>query len=616
MGEAGGQALCTSVERSAGPCCIQTAMGTEVAGRTAAARGGSAGDGGDRRGRYRRLAALPWTDGTRRATATAAAAAAAAGWLSLMLSLPRHSDGTALYDAGVPMHLPPDWSLYHTTAELAAAYAAAVPPCPYASFLDVPVPPANGSGVTRGGGVGGGGGDGDKEESHILIPVVRLTAPPRRAAWGWASAPSPPPRKKVALLVFGEHGRELISAQVGLRLLTLLCPIPADAVGEAATAAAKLAAASSRVTAAEMAGLVAELARTELVLLPLAVPEGRVAVERGHSCARLNSRGVDVNRNFGYAWGGTDATSLPPEECPGPAPFSEAHPRRVAALVTATRPDAYVSVHAGDSALLTPWDCGCGPVSGASAAEDARLANDRARKKVLTRAVNELRSAHCPTCAAGTAVGLFGYNAYGTAGDWVWAVSGARWVLTWEVYGDGGAHHDDCVRMFNPVGAAGVSSVVENWARAAFTLARAMHAADEPANGTAPAGVGAAGLASGWGSFGGAAGSAWPVRRLVSVGPGRNDGGFSGTWGGYMTASAALSAASIGVLLFAMRGRGDSGQRGRVADGSPGSTVQFAPTNSDSGGSHMMSPSSSVGGVGDADGEGGGGPGDTYLKLA
>lgn len=616
MREGGSEALCASVERSASPRYMWAAMGNKEAGGTAAAGGGSGGDGGDRRGRYRRHSALPWTGGTRQATATGAAAAAAAGWLLLVLSLPRQGGGTALFNAGVPMHLPPDWSLYHTTAELAAAYAAAVPPCPYASYLDVPVPPANASGVTRGGGVGGGGGDAGEEKPDTPIPVVRLTAPPQRAAWGWVSASSPPPRKKVALLVFGEHGRELISAQVGLRLLTLLCPIPADAVGEAAAAAAKLAAASSPVAAAETASLVAELARTELILLPLAVPEGRVAVERGHSCARLNARGVDVNRNFGYAWGGTDATSLPPEECPGPAPFSEVHPRRVAALVTATRPDAYVSVHAGDAALLTPWDCGCGPVPGASAAEDARLADDRARKKVLNRAVNELRSAHCPTCAAGTAVGLFGYNAYGTGGDWVWAVSGARWVLTWEVYGDGGAHHDDCVRMFNPVGAASVSSVVENWARAAFTLARAMHAADEPANGTAPAGVGTAGLASGWGSVGGAAGSAWPVRRLVGVGPGRHDGGLSGTWGGFMTASAALSAASIGVLLFAMRGRGDSGRRGRVADGSPGSTVPLTPSHSDCGSSRVLSPSSSARGVGDADQEGSGGPGDTYLKLA
>lgn len=592
------------------------AMGEGEAGGPAAAGGGGGDDGGDRRRRYRRPAALPRAGDTRRATATGAAVAAVAGWLLVVLSLPRHGVGTALFDAGVPMHLPPDWSLYHTTAELAAAYAAAVPPCPYASFFDVPVPPANGSGLTGGGG-GGGGGDGGKEEPTIPIPVVRLTAPPVWAAWGWASAPSPPPRKKVALLVFGEHGRELISAQVGLRLLTLLCPIPADAVGVAAAAAAKLAATSSPVAAAETAALAEELSRTELILLPLAVPEGRVAVERGHSCARLNSRGVDVNRNFGYVWGGTDATSLPPEECPGPTPFSEAHPRRVAALVTATRPDAYVSVHAGDAALLTPWDCGCGPVSGVSASEDMRLAEDRERKKVLNDAVDALRSAHCPTCASGTAFSLFGYNAYGTGGDWVWAVAGARWVLTWEVYGDGGAHHDDCVRMFNPVGAVGVSSVVENWARAPFTLARAMHATDVAGNATAAAGVGAAGLVSGWGSIGGAVGSAWPVRQLVSFGAGNDAGSLSGSFGGFMTASAALSAASLGVLLVAMRWRTGSGRRGRAVDGSPGATVSLVPlSNSDCGRSPIVSSSSSIRGVGDKDREGGGAPGDTYLKLA
>lgn len=585
-------------------------------GGCAAADGGGGSGGGDRCRRYPRPAGSPpWAGGTGGAATTGAAAAAAAGWLLLVLCLPRHGGGTALFNAGVPMHLSPDWSLYHTTAELAAAYAVAVPPCRYASFLDVPLPPANGSGFA-----GGGGGDnagGGEEEPNIPIPVVRLTAPPVRAGWGWASAPNPPPRKKVALLVFGEHGRELISAQVGLRLLTLLCPIPADAVGVAAAAASKLAAASSSVTATETAALAAELSRTELILLPLAVPEGRVAVERGHSCARLNSRGVDVNRNFGWAWGGTDATSLPPEECPGPAPFSEAHPRRVAAVVEATRPDAYVSVHAGDAALLTPWDCGCGPVAGVSAAEDARLVEDRARKTVLNDAVNLLRSAHCPACAAGTAVGLFGYNAYGTGGDWAWAVAGARWVFTWEVYGDGGAHHDDCVRMFNPVGAVGVTSVVENWARAPFTLARAMHATGVSGNVTAPSEVGAAALASGWGSIGGASGSAWPVRRLVNVGAG-DAGSLSGSLGGFMLASASLSAASLGVLLLAMRWRTYSGRRGRTVDGSPGATVSLVPlpVNSDCGSSPIVSPSSSVRGMGDTDREGGGGPGDTYLKLA
>ncbi|GAB0490869.1 hypothetical protein MMPV_002108 [Pyropia vietnamensis] len=590
-------------------------MGDGDPGEPTTAAGGGGGNGGNRRRRYHRPAALPWAGGTRQAAATGAAAAATVGWLMLVLSLPCHGGGTALFDTGVPMHLPPDWSLYHTTAELAAAYAAAVPPCPYASFMDVPVPPANGSGLSRSGSGAGGVGD-IQEDPSIAIPVVRLTAPPVRAAWGPSPVRSPPARKKVALLVFGEHGRELISAQVGLRLLTLLCPIPADAVGEAAAAAAKLAAASSPVTAAETATLAVELSRTELILLPLAVPEGRVAVERGHSCARLNSRGVDVNRNFAYAWGGTDATSLPPEEYPGPAPFSEAHPRRVAALVTATLPDAYVSVHAGDSALLTPWDCGCGPVAGVSASEDARLAEDRARKKLLNHAVDALRSAHCPTCAAGTAVGLFGYNAYGTGGDWVWAAGDARWVLTWEVYGDGSAHHDDCVRLFNPVGAMGVSSVVENWARAPFTLARAMHAADVAGNDTAPTGVDAAGLASGWGWVGGAAGGAWPMGRLVSAGVGHDAGGFSDAWGGLMMARVIMSAGSLGVLLLVLRWRTDSGRRARALDGSPGATVSVVPlSNRDCSSSSILSPSSSVRGMGDTDREGCGGPGDTYLKL-
>lgn len=609
------QASYSEVERSAGLYCMQAAMVDGDPGGPTTATGGGGGGGCDRRRRYQRPPALPWASGTRRATASGAAVAVAVGGLLLVLSLACHGGGTTLFDSGVPMHLPPDWSLYHTTAELTAAYAAAVPPCPYASFMDVPVPPANGSGLS--GSAGGGGGVGDvNEDPSVPIPVVRLTAPPVSAAWGWSPPPTPAPKKKVALLVFGEHGRELISAQVGLRLLTLLCPIPADAVGEAAAAAAKLAAASTPVTATEMATLAAELSRTELILLPLAVPEGRVAVERGHSCARLNSRGVDVNRNFEYAWGGTDATSLPPEECPGPAPFSEAHPRRVAALVTATRPDAYVSVHAGDSALLTPWDCGCGPVAGVSASEDARLAKDRARKKVLDHAVNALRSAHCPACAAGTAVGLFGYNAYGTGGDWVWAVAGAQWVLTWEVYGDGSAHHDDCVRMFNPVGAMGVSSVVENWARAPFTLARAMHGADVTENDTAPARVNVAELASGWWRGGGAAGSAWPVGRRVTVGVGRDAGGFDGSWGGFMTARVVMSAGSLGMLVFALRWRTDPGRRARAMDGSPGATVSLVPlSNRDCSSSSILSPSSSVGGMGDADREGGGGPGDTYLKL-
>jgi len=449
----------------------------------------------------------------------------------------------------------------------------------------------------------------------------------------------------VLLLVFGEHGRELISSQVALRILTLLCPIPTDGGGAAAVAASKIDAVAPPPSPAEVAALAAELTRTELLLLPLAVPASRVAVEQGEACARLNERGVDVNRNFGHAWGGADATSVPPEEHPGAAPFSETHPRRVAAAVAAAHPDAYVSVHAGDAALLTPWDCGCGPVRGVSASQDVAAAADRRRRSHLGRAVASLRSAHCRGCAAGTAASLFGYNAFGTSGDWAWAAARVRWVLTWEVFGDGGAHHDDCVRLFNPVGAASVGAVVENWARAPFTLARVMHAVDGAAEVLVPSAAADAAVATPTGDAaaataadaavtaaaanavrGGRGARVLPIRRLVRVHE-REAGVFGGhTWASVVTASVALSAASLGIVAMALGWRPDAGRRGRgsadagvALSASPSSAGYLTPSSrcSHSGTGTLLPAGSAVSGVGGgAQHDGGDAPGDTYMKMA
>lgn len=98
--------------------------------------------------------------------------------------------------------------------------------------------------------------------------------------------------KNKAFLLFGEHARELISAESGLHFVKTVC---------------------------EQKNV---LRNNEFMMVLNANPGSRATVEQGDWCLRVNPNGVDLNRNWDEHWEG-DA-SYGTDTNPGQGPFSEA----------------------------------------------------------------------------------------------------------------------------------------------------------------------------------------------------------------------------------------------------------------------------------------------------
>jgi hypothetical protein len=153
-------------------------------------------------------------------------------------------------------------------------------------------------------------------------------------------------QKKVRLLLdFGEHGREFVTSEVGLRFLRVLSG--ADG-GAALTKAAGSPARAKRLRAL--------LDACVFKILPLENAAGRDLVEGGRLCERKNGRGVDTNRNWGVDFGVKEKDYDPSEEYPGRAPHSEPEVKLVLAQAQALKPHVWLNVHSGMEALFTPWD--------------------------------------------------------------------------------------------------------------------------------------------------------------------------------------------------------------------------------------------------------------------
>jgi len=177
------------------------------------------------------------------------------------------------------------------------------------------------------------------------------------------------------LLVFGEHARELITADTALWLARVLTgafkcqslslasrthPPPGEASEldgwpEAAAAFAATQAIAGAASHASPSAWAAELlSRVTLVLVPVEVPSSRRAVETGAHCRRKTLREVDLNRNWAAAWRKGGHTGG--DEYGGTAPFSEPQSAALRDLAVRLQPAAYANVHSGEWAMYVPWD--------------------------------------------------------------------------------------------------------------------------------------------------------------------------------------------------------------------------------------------------------------------
>lgn len=251
---------------------------------------------------------------------------------------------------------------------------------------------------------------------------------------------------KIRLLVdFGQHGREIIVVEVGVKLLQLLAD---DRLLSAFCGRHGIAAAP----------LLAALKHTIFKVVPMENIRGRERVEAGETCLRKNGRGVDINRNWGVHWGYKEGDYDPAEEYPGTAPFSEPEAGMMRSLAQSFKPHVWVNVHSGMEALFLPYD---------HRAEVPKGEGPRAALEIL----EELNVSSCGgRCAVGSGGKSVGYLAHGTATDYMFDELHIPLPFTWEIYGDVYATFSECYRMFNPTTPLAKEEVVDRWTAAFLRL--------------------------------------------------------------------------------------------------------------------------------------------------
>ncbi|KAG5018165.1 hypothetical protein JHK82_014116 [Glycine max] len=247
-------------------------------------------------------------------------------------------------------------------------------------------------------------------------------------------------RSKLRILIsFGQHGRELITTELALRILSILSE-------------------EKILPSMDQASLNSALDKLVIKVVPMENLNGRKVVEAGDLCERRNGRGVDLNRNWSVDWGKKEKDYDPYEENPGIAPFSEPESQIMRKLAISFEPHLWVNVHSGMEALFMPYDHKNSTPDG--------LPMQRMRS--LLEEVNQL---HCQErCMIGSGGGSVGYFAHGTATDFMYDIVGVPMAFTFEIYGDGTASSRDCFKMFNPIDLATYNRVLSDWSATFFTI--------------------------------------------------------------------------------------------------------------------------------------------------
>jgi len=209
-------------------------------------------------------------------------------------------------------------------------------------------------------------------------------------------APGAKPVNKNFLL-FGEHSRELISAESGLHFVKALC-------GEIPSFAAD----AQRI-----------LEDNEFQIVVNGNPASRRKVEEGDYCLRTNPNGVDLNRNWDEKW--QASAVLDAEDTnPGPSPFSEPETRVFKELVEDYQPTMFLTIHSGTKGMYMPWAYDMGHLASR---------NEPQMMEIL----KEIDSEHCE-CPFGAAGREVGYSCPGTCLDWVYDKLKTPYAFAFEIY--------------------------------------------------------------------------------------------------------------------------------------------------------------------------------------
>ena len=253
-------------------------------------------------------------------------------------------------------------SFYHTTDAILAefhALATEAGSCPGAILTLTTTPSGNG-----------------------LVPLTVATFAARKDS---AASSSSPVATNRALVLFGEHARELISPETALRMAQDLCG-----------------------KNSETKALAWEVLKTNVVtLIPIANPKGRTSVENGNYCQRVNENGVDLNRNWDSHWEPSES-GYNKDTYSGTQPFSEPETQALKKIVDDLKPTIFITVHSGTLGMYTPYAF--------STDLPTNDPTDLDRMKNILNALNP-QYCKCPSGAAGLDVG---YLCPGTCLDYAY----------------------------------------------------------------------------------------------------------------------------------------------------------------------------------------------------
>mmetsp|Transcript_116731 Transcript_116731/g.326537 ORF Transcript_116731/g.326537 Transcript_116731/m.326537 type:complete len:451 (+) Transcript_116731:111-1463(+) len=214
-------------------------------------------------------------------------------------------------------------------------------------------------------------------------------------------ADKPDPANRV-FIVFGEHSRELITAESGLGMLKALC---GEGQGSPKFSTQSL------------------LQDNEFTLVLNANPRSRRQVEQGDFCLRANPNGVDLNRNYDMGWNAETPHDLANTN-PGPHPFSELETQIMKKLMEDANPTTFLTVHSGTRGMYMPWAW-------------SRDKLETRNRKPMMEVLEALDKDHC-RCPYGAAGKEVGYAAPGTSLDYARKIKGNEFSFAFEI----AASHD------------------------------------------------------------------------------------------------------------------------------------------------------------------------------
>ena len=249
------------------------------------------------------------------------------------------------------------------------------------------------------------------------------------------------------MLLFGEHGRELVSSELALRFLGILSDLAKSCKSRNGIHSKFL------------------WENVDLTIFPVVNPWGRQNAEFEDPCSRKNENGVDLNRNYDSHFNHGGGSSRLSETFSGRTPFSEAAAALVRQALEEFQPSVFINVHSGEEAAYTPFDHSADP-------PPPEILD------VLTSMLSESLKEVCPNCKIGPAGKTSSYLAFGTGSDYAFEKGGVPASFTLEIFGeeDTGtpaqplSPSNECRTAFNPMEEKLFQDTLDRWTKGILRL--------------------------------------------------------------------------------------------------------------------------------------------------